>query len=241
MSKIAVISCKKKKQSYPCVADEMYSTSFVYRAQRDFIKKSYDDYFIISSKYGIIHYSYLIHPYDVSLYKKPTINAKNTLQVNDENLFWHNVNLQLEILLERGCDIDFHTSNDYFTPLPNTIKSRITHVNQPKAFGLTQTIYNKAEEMHDNGDSLNQCLQYITQKHPSKYNEQTKDFWHPDLGHHRGKTSDLKRRFPDDVDEGTLYMLSTGRAKQHRGWVIDESLLNKLYKTESGQWRVKKS
>jgi len=240
MSNIAVISCKKKKQPHPCIADEMYSASFVYRAQRDFIKKAYDDYFIISSKYGIIHYSYYIQPYDVSVYKNPTINFEKTLQVDDESQFWYNVSLQLEILLKRGHNIDFHTSNDYFTPLPKDTKSKINHINQPRAFGLTQTVYNKAEEMYDGGKDLSKCIEYITKKHPSKYNEQSKDFYHPILGHYVGKASDLKRNFPNEVDEGTLYMLSTGRCKQHKGWVIDKSLLPNLQQNENGRWGIKK-
>ena len=47
--RIAVISCKKQKQTYACEADEMYSKSFVYRAQRNFIKPAYDQYLILSS------------------------------------------------------------------------------------------------------------------------------------------------------------------------------------------------
>ena len=51
--RVAVISCKKQKQTYSCSADKMYEKSFVYRAQRNFIKPSYDKYLILSSKYGV--------------------------------------------------------------------------------------------------------------------------------------------------------------------------------------------
>jgi hypothetical protein len=36
-------------------------------------------------------------------------------------------------------------------------------------------------------------------------------------------------------------MVSKGKNLHTKGWVIDQSLLKKLYKTESGQWRIKKS
>ena len=54
MSKLAIINCKSKKQNYKCVAEEMYNISFQFRHQTDFIKEYYDDYLILSSKYGLI-------------------------------------------------------------------------------------------------------------------------------------------------------------------------------------------
>lgn len=238
--RIAVISCKKQKQKHACEADEMYSKSFVYRAQRNFIKLSYDQYLILSSKYGLIKSDKIIEPYDISLYKNPTINFDNTITVQDVVGFWNNVEKKLEKLLDMGFEIDFHTSNDYFQPLSKEIKKRINHVKQPKAFGLTQTIYNEAEKMFGEGNNLDTCLEHITKKRESKYNEQPKYFYHPEFGEHYGKTSDLHRKYPNDTDEGTLYQLSTSRVKQHKGWVIDKNLLPLIEKTEKGGWRLRK-
>ena len=42
------------------------------------------------------------------------------------------------------------------------------------------------------------------------------------------------------LDEGTVHKLSKGKIPHHKGWVIDKDLLNKLYQTEKGQWRIKK-
>jgi hypothetical protein len=238
--RVAVISCKKQKQIYACEADEMYSKSFVYRAQRNFIKPAYDQYLILSSKYGLIKPDKVIEPYDKSIYKNPSINFDNTEVVEDATAFWIYVEDRLNKLLDMGCEIDFHTSNDYYKPLSKIIKTKVNHIKQPKAFGLTQTVYNEAEEMFNNGDSLDTCLTHITKKRPSKYNEQPKWFYHPQFGEYFGKTSDLHRKYPNDTDEGTLYQLSTFRTKQHKGWVINKELLPELKQTDSGQWRLKK-
>lgn len=236
--RVAVISCKKQKQNYKCIADEMYSKSFVYRAQRSFIKESYDQYFILSSKYGIIEHDRIIEPYDMSLYKNPTINFSKTEQVDNPSQFWYDVSIQLKEMIDRGYQIDFHTSNDYYTPLPKDIKKFINHIKQPRAFGLTQTIYQEAKDMFNN--NLDECLAHITKKRASKYNEQPKWFYHPEFGEYYGKTSDLHRKYPNDTDEGTLYMLSTFRAKQHKGWVLDKDLLPLLEKKSNGRWGLKK-
>ena len=238
--RVAVISCKKQKQIYACEADEMYSKSFVYRAQRNFIKPAYDQYLILSSKYGLIKPDKVIEPYDKSIYKNPSINFDNTEVVEDATAFWVYVEDKLNKLLDLGCEIDFHTSNDYYKPLSKEIKTKVNHIKQPKAFGLTQTVYNEAEEMFNNGNDLDTCLVDITKKRASKYNEQPKWFYHPQFGEYFGKTSDLHRKYPNDTDEGTLYQLSTFRTKQHKGWVIDKPLLSELKQTESGQWRLKK-
>lgn len=238
--RVAVISCKKQKQEYACEADEMYSKSFVYRAQRDFIKPAYNQYLILSSKYGLIKPDKIIEPYDKSIYKNPTINFKNTEVLEDTTIFWAHIEEKLNKLLEIGCQIDFHTSNDYYQPLSKEIKLKINHIKQPKAFGLTQTVYNEAEKMFVNGDNLSTCLEHITKKRESKYKEQPKWFYHPEFGEYFGKTSDLHRKYPNDTDEGTLYQLSTFRTKQHKGWVVDKELLPLVEKNDKGGWRINK-
>ena len=51
---IAITNCKAMKQDYACSVDEMYSKSYVYRAQRGFFTKAYDKYLIFSAKYGLL-------------------------------------------------------------------------------------------------------------------------------------------------------------------------------------------
>lgn len=236
---IAIISCKKQKQTYPCPADEMYNKSFIYRAQRDFIKEAYDDYYILSSKYGLIHHTTQIKPYDMSIYKKPTINFDKTQKVSDEVKFWKNVEKQINLLLEQNNTLHFHTSNDYFNPISKQIKNKVKHIKQPKAFGQTQTIYQEALQLIKEDKDLDKCINHITEEKESKYNEEKKWFYHNKFGEYFGKASDLHRKYPNDTDEGTLYQLSTLRIKQHKGWVTDKSLLY-LIEEKNGRYKIKK-
>jgi hypothetical protein len=66
--KIALISCTKKKRSYPCAAKEMYEPSSLFTKAVAFVeKKGYDDWFILSAKYGLLAKDMVIDPYDVTL------------------------------------------------------------------------------------------------------------------------------------------------------------------------------
>lgn len=208
---IAVVGCKAKKQNYPCEAREMYMPSFVYRAQLAFIEASYDAFYILSSKYGIIKPTTVIQPYNTTLYSKTDIKAAPELTNKDK--FWDMVNEQLNDI-SVGI-FDFHTSKQYTKGITHNIR----HIKQQKAFGQSKDAYIEGLEMY-NGNNLEECLDHIQKRRPSKYNEQAKWFYHPTMGKFYGKASQLKRQFPDYIDEGTAYQLSTGRVKQHKGWVI---------------------
>ena len=51
---VAITNCRSMKQDYTCSAEEMYSKSYVFRAQKDFFNLAYDEYYILSSYYGVI-------------------------------------------------------------------------------------------------------------------------------------------------------------------------------------------
>lgn len=66
--KIALISCTKVKQTYPCVAENMYSPSTLFRKARDYVsKKGYVRWFVLSARYGLLNPTDIIRPYDVTL------------------------------------------------------------------------------------------------------------------------------------------------------------------------------
>ncbi|MEH7744737.1 DUF6884 domain-containing protein [Neobacillus drentensis] len=68
MSKYALISCTKLKQEYPCYAKEMYLESQLFKKAVQYIsKQNYDDWFILSAKYGLLRKDTLIEPYDITL------------------------------------------------------------------------------------------------------------------------------------------------------------------------------
>ena len=74
----------------------------------------------------------------------------------------------------------------------------------------------------------------------TKNPELEKYFYHLNHPPHLGYTRSLIKKY-QELDEGTIHMLSKGKIPHHKGWVIDKSLLNQLYQTDSGQWRLKKN
>ncbi|SEB45795.1 DUF6884 domain-containing protein [Paenibacillus sp. GP183] len=64
----ALISCTKLKQDKACLAREMYLKSTLFsKAVRYIELKGYDDWFILSAKYGLLNKDEVIEPYDVTL------------------------------------------------------------------------------------------------------------------------------------------------------------------------------
>nr|WP_256942376.1 DUF6884 domain-containing protein [Bacillus sp. OV166] len=77
MSKYALISCTKLKRDYPCSAQEMYIESQLFKKAIAFIsKQNYDNWFILSSKYGLLNKETVIEPYDETLNKMNSSQRK---------------------------------------------------------------------------------------------------------------------------------------------------------------------
>jgi len=241
MRRIAIISCKSKKQDYTCSADEMYSPSFVYKTQREFCKKAYDDYYIISSKYGIIHPTQIIEPYDITL--AMNTHSKSFKEVNiqswDEKMLGL-IDKQLNWMKSQGWEIDYHTSNIYYSLLPKETKAKVNYIKQPRGVGASKPLYDNAINMLDT-HTLDKCLDSIINPPKTKNPEEPKWFYHPVFGEAFGKAHQIAKDYPEScIDEGNLHKVSVGKQPQARGWVRDKILLDKLYQTDSGQWRLKK-
>jgi cytoplasmic iron level regulating protein YaaA (DUF328/UPF0246 family) len=66
--KIALLSCTQRKQTYPCMAQDMYVPSQLFRKAKEYVlKNEYDAWFILSAKYGLLQPNTLIEPYNVSI------------------------------------------------------------------------------------------------------------------------------------------------------------------------------
>ena len=61
---VAITNCRSMKQKHTCPAEEMYSKSYVFRAQKDLFNVAYDRYLILSSEHGLILPSKIIEPYE---------------------------------------------------------------------------------------------------------------------------------------------------------------------------------
>jgi hypothetical protein len=66
--KIALISCTKLKANYPCATREMYQESTLFKKAIKFIEqRDYDEWFVLSAKYGLLRQNDVIEPYDLTL------------------------------------------------------------------------------------------------------------------------------------------------------------------------------
>lgn len=64
---LALISCTKDKQDYPCKASEMYLVSDLFRKAYAYAVNNYDSVAILSAKYGLLLPDEKIEPYDLTL------------------------------------------------------------------------------------------------------------------------------------------------------------------------------
>ncbi|MEO2075901.1 MAG: DUF6884 domain-containing protein [Bacillus sp. (in: firmicutes)] len=77
MSKFALISCTKLKKDYPCPAKEMYLESQLFKKAVSYIEKQdYNDWFILSAKYGLVDQETVIGPYDLTLNNMKAVDRK---------------------------------------------------------------------------------------------------------------------------------------------------------------------
>jgi len=237
--RIAIVSCKSRKQDYICSADEMYSASHLYKAQRNFFIKGYDDWYIISSKYGLIHHTQIIEPYDITLGAHSSNMTKNQKISTWDEYTLEKIQNQIDWMVKKGWVIDIHTSRVYYNPLSDKTKNSTNYVKQPRGVNTIKEIYDTSTQMLDN-NPLEKCLEFISEKKLSKTQDTPKWWYHNDFEKFYGTSGELKKTYPEQMNEGGILRVSTGQFEQHRGWVIDKSHLSNLYQTDSGQWRMKK-
>ncbi|MCI0713441.1 MAG: hypothetical protein L0154_25010 [Chloroflexi bacterium] len=79
MSKIGLVSCAKRKLSYPAPASDLYS-SVPFKKARRYVEKHCDRWFILSAKHGLLHPDDVIEPYDVTLNTMPAANRRQWAQ-----------------------------------------------------------------------------------------------------------------------------------------------------------------
>tara|TARA_R110001632_G_scaffold198770_1_gene321119 strand:+ start:465 stop:1184 length:720 start_codon:yes stop_codon:yes gene_type:complete len=236
--RLAIINCKSKKQPHKCIAEEMYSISFQFRAQIEFIKKYYDDYAILSTKYGIIYPTSIIEPYEISLARGARLKDTNTLSERELDEWAGSVFQQLESLGGVYDKIDLHISNQYLKPIREILSNdKFTHIKQPVNPGLVKNRYNEILEDLNKGKIID--LNSIGEKRKSKDPEVQKWWYHPENDKFYGFARHLKKQYPN-VDEGNASRVSRGLNPHTCGWVTDKKLLSNLYKTKNNKWRLKK-
>lgn len=104
--KIALVSCTKLKANYPCTSKEMYQESILYKKAVKFIEqqRKYDEWYVLSAKYGLLRQNEVIEPYDLTL---------NNMKV-EERKTWSNLVLrQVQDMRLDITEIDFYAGEKY--------------------------------------------------------------------------------------------------------------------------------
>jgi hypothetical protein len=218
--KIAILGCKKQKQDYTCPADEMYSKAFTYIAQRDFIKQAYDDYYIFSSKYGIIHHTQIIEPYNITLQQTGT---KYQVFANSDPFDAMFVKQNVAKFVENNVDneLHFHVTRAYMSYVkPFTNTQIVKHITQMQNTGMIKERYTEALQKW-NGD-LDKSLKIIQTPIP-KNPESPHNWYHPELGEYYGTSYQLWKIYKDKqpkLDQAMLRKVGFGRLNHHKNWII---------------------
>ena len=224
--RIAVIGCKKKKQDYCCSANEMYSKAHSYVAQRNFIELAYDDYFIFSSKYGIIHHTEHICPYDISIYADRT--TTNTISQIDTEFITNSVGSFLSKYVDKT--IHFHTSIPYVKYALQFKYNNIKHIKQQVNVSLLKKRYDEAVESYKQNQDLELALDIVMA--PTPKNPESPQWWvHPLHDKFYGTSYELwkySREFQPTANQGNLREVGFGRKKSQLGWRLDKSGIRRV-------------
>jgi len=103
---IGLVSCTKSKTEGPALARDLYMPSAMFRKARAYCEQAYDEWYILSAKYGLVHPATLLDPYDVTL---------NRMRVDERRAWGARVWEQLQPLLP--AEFYFHAGARYREPI----------------------------------------------------------------------------------------------------------------------------
>lgn len=134
--KIALVSCTKIKANHPCSAREMYQSSTLFKKATTYIElQDYDDWFVLSAKYGLLKQDDMIEPYDLTL---------NNMKVSERKEWSKLVLRQIEDLRIDISQIDFYVGLKYRQHLIPVLEEKGIICNVPlqgKGFGEQLQFY----------------------------------------------------------------------------------------------------
>jgi len=66
-NRIAFIGCSKNKQNHPCKASDLYRGDLFRKSLQYCIQEQFEEIYILSAKYGLLHIDRIVEPYDLTL------------------------------------------------------------------------------------------------------------------------------------------------------------------------------
>tara|TARA_R110000803_G_C11951325_1_gene317706 strand:- start:69 stop:857 length:789 start_codon:yes stop_codon:yes gene_type:complete len=236
MRKVGVILCSKSKQDYPCSVREMYDCSISFKARRIFMDLAYDEWYVNTTSMGFMDPSMTIEPYD-SWYIEPARMMKGN-KVSDEMINKWVEGLKQQFPNRDDIQLDCHLSMPYYKIL-KSIFPNTRYIKPQQLFTATGWRYHDATEMLMTGSTLDECLEFVQTPYTTNRPKETeKWFYHSNGDKFYGKAWGLASKY--NIDNGSSYGLSMGTNDITYGWVTDESLVEHIYRTPKGQYRVPK-
>jgi len=113
---VGLVSCTKSKKKEPSLARELYMPSSLFQKERAYCERTYDEWYILSAKHGLLHPATLIDPYDVTL---------NRMRAKERRAWGARVWEQLQSLLP--AELYFHGGARYREPLIPYLKDSSHH------------------------------------------------------------------------------------------------------------------
>ena len=240
---IAIINCASQKATHGCKAIEMYKSP-LFKAQSTLSNLIYDECYILSGKYGIIKFDTIIEPYNLSLHSKRLLTT-NVISDSDKQLLKQNIASQIQIMLDNGCSIDFHLSNDYYDIISKQHKQH-PNTQRFKPFKVqnwTSQLYNDAIALFNSGADRNEVIYYLlnTKMYKRERVSEQRNWWyHPIIESFWGRSDELAKAH--NVNNGNLfqhYHSDVVKTNHVEGWTNKLENIKHL-KLVNGKWRYKK-
>lgn len=131
MTKIAIISCTKMKQEFPCDVKTMYQKSELFSKIVKYVEcQEYTEWFVISAKYGLLSSKQIIEPYDITLNNMKASERKKWAEITANQI------------IELGVsEIDFYAGKKYREYLIPILEDKSIICNVPmKGLGIGQQL-----------------------------------------------------------------------------------------------------
>lgn len=119
--KIGMVSCSKLKRNEACKASQMYDRSHLFRFASEYCRSHYDQWYILSAKYGLLSPNEIIQPYDKCLY---------SMSVEDQERWGRMVADQIRQEVMPEDELYFHTGSLYSARIAKFLKNEY-HLYEP--------------------------------------------------------------------------------------------------------------
>ena len=240
MSSLAVLNCMRSKQIYPCGPREMYWPSILFRSQVAFVEARYDNWVVVSSKYGVVQQDQIIEPYDAFVGSSGLVIKETTKKYTTAEKRAWGKRVSQEIVALGYDQVDYFISNSYASLFPNNTQGRFLKANSGGT-GLFRAIQKWKEMAADNksieelllsGDLLPIGTKEIYVKSDWEEVMRAPRWWyHQEFGEFYGNVYEVHKhakQFDPLVDQATFGQILKGKVSQHKGW--------RTYRKEAGKY-----